>query len=66
MTPYELRFQIFQQAQGLAEAQFHAEFEIIERWNENNTAKRIYPKFPSLNVVLEKANIINNFVSDTK
>jgi len=66
MTPYELRFQIFQQAQGLAEAEFHAAFETAERWNEKNTVKMEYPEFPSMNVVLEKADIINNFVSETK
>jgi len=67
MTPYELRFQIFQQAQGLAESKFQAEFEEAERWNESidkNGGIRVeYPKFPSFHTIETLADRINDFVS---
>jgi len=67
MTPYELRFQIFQQAQGLAESQFQAEFEEAERWNqrvaEYGGVSAEYPKFPSFHKIETLADRINDFVS---
>jgi len=67
MTPYELRFQIFQQAQGLAESQFQAEFEEAERWNQSvdkhGGVSVEYPKFPSFHKIETLADRINDFVS---
>ena len=63
MTPYELRFEIFQQAQGLAESEFHAAFETAERWNEKNTVKMDYPEYPTFESIRQLAEKINNFVS---
>lgn len=65
MTPYELRFEIFRQAECLVETQFSSEMEIAQRWNDNpdNTIKMDYPKFPSFEEIEKLANKINEFVS---
>jgi hypothetical protein len=68
MTPYELRFEIFKQAYNMLNDQFSVEYDTIHAWNEDirNTVKMDYPAFPSLGEVLERADIINSFVSETK
>lgn len=65
MTPYELRFEIFKQAYNMLNDQFSVEYETARCWNENskNNVTMDYPEFPSLNRVLEQAEIINTFVS---
>jgi hypothetical protein len=63
MTPYELRFEIFKQAMGLAEDEFHAEYNLVEQWNDKNTVKMDYPNFPTYEKIEALANKINNFVS---
>lgn len=68
MTPYELRFEIFKQSYNMLNDQFSVEYDTARCWNEdvNNTVKMDYPEFPSLGLVLEQADIINSFVSETK
>ena len=68
MTPYELRFEIFKQAYNMLNDQFSVEYDTIHAWNEDirNMVKMDYPAFPSLGEVLERADIINSFVSETK
>ena len=64
MTPYELRFEIFKQAYNMLNDQFSIEYDTASRWNEQvNRLDLEYPKFPTLNQVLEQAEIINDFVS---
>ena len=67
MTPYELRFEIFKQAYGLAQDEYAAEFETASRWNNNIDTLggfRIdYPKFPSFHKIETLADRINDFVS---
>jgi len=68
MTPYELRFEIFKQAYIMLNDKFSIEYDTARCWNEEvkNTVKMDYPEFPTLGKVLEQANIINSFVSETK
>lgn len=68
MTPYELRFEIFKQSYNMLQDQFSIEYDTVVRWNEdsNNTVKMDYPEFPTLGDVLDRADIINSFVSETK
>ena len=68
MTPYELRFEIFKQAYNMLNDKFSVEYDTARCWNEDskNTVKMDYPDFPSLGEVLERASIINSFVSDSK
>ena len=63
MTPYELRFEIFKQAQSLADQEFHASFNLADEWNKNNSVKMDYPTFPSYEEIEELATKINDFVS---
>lgn len=63
MTPYELRFQIFKQAVGLAQDEYHASYELVALHNENSSKKWDYPPFPSFEKIEQLAEKINNFVS---
>ena len=65
MTPYELRFEVFKQAYAMMNDQFSIEYDTARVWNDNskNTVKIDYPEFPTLDKVLEQAQIINDFVS---
>ena len=63
MTPYELRFNIFQEAEALADRQYQSEYAAVTMWNENNSEKREYPTFPTFEYIQQLAENINNFVS---
>ena len=67
-TPYELRFEIFKQAYNMLNDQFTIGIDTAQYWNENskNTVKMDYPEFPTLEDVLKQAQVINDFVSETK
>ena len=64
MTPYELRFGIFKQANGLAQDEYHAAFTVAEQWNQLNSVKMDYPDFPSYEQIESLADKINEFVSN--
>jgi hypothetical protein len=64
MTPYELRFEIFKQAQALSDNQYHTKLECILREKENNPNLEInYPEYPSYEYIEQLAEKINEFVS---
>lgn len=64
MTPYELRFKIFEQAQSLAEQQYFTKWSYVDRKREiDSTYKEDYPQFPSYDYIEELAEKINSFVS---
>jgi hypothetical protein len=63
MTPYELRFEIFKQANSLAQDEYHANFALADEWNKNNSVKMDYPTFPTYDEVEDLAFKINEFVS---
>lgn len=64
MTPYELRFEIFKQAQTLAEFRYHADMGIIERRKELNPGNsEDYPTYPTFEYIQKIAEDINAFVS---
>ena len=64
MTPYQLRFEVFKQAYNMMNDQFNIEYDTAREWNEKvNRIDLEYPQFPTLNQVLEQAEIINDFVS---
>jgi hypothetical protein len=62
MTPYELRFEIFKQAMGFAEDEFHANYNLAEMWNKDKNVMD-YPEFPTYEEIEALADKINNFVS---
>jgi len=68
MTPYELRFEIFKQAYNMLNDQYSIEMDTARYWNANsgNSVKVDYPGFPTLKEVLQQAQVINDFVSETK
>jgi hypothetical protein len=67
MTPYELRFEIFKQSYNMLNDEFCVKYDTAREWNQHIGKQELeYPAFPSLGEVLERADIINNFVSDTK
>jgi hypothetical protein len=63
MNPYELRFEIFKQANGLAQDEYHAAFTVADQWNQLNSVKLDYPDFPSYEQIEALAERINSFVS---
>ena len=64
MTPYQLRFEVFKQAYNMMNDQFSIEYDTARVWNDKvDNLELEYPDFPSLEKVLEQAEIINNFVS---
>jgi hypothetical protein len=64
MTPYELRFEIFKQAYNMLNDKFIIEYDTIKYWNEHEFGHtKECPDFPTLEQVLEQAEVINNFVS---
>jgi predicted RNA-binding protein (virulence factor B family) len=64
MTPYELRFKIFEQAQTLADQEYHTRFAYVDRKKElDPTFNEDYPQYPTYGYIENLANKINNFVS---
>jgi hypothetical protein len=74
MTPYELRFEIFKQAQYYHEVEYTSTNEVYQRQtalyvtDKTGTAAKPEPKpqYPTFNQILETANKINKFVSEDK
>lgn len=71
MTPYELRYKIFETAIGLAEGQALHKKEIadslISKDVDEDIVKRYvdyYPSYPSLEEITSIARDINKFVTD--
>jgi|TARA_R110000868_G_scaffold22680_2_gene92883 hypothetical protein len=63
MTPYELRFEIFKQAQTLADQEFHTVWQSIDRKNQSDGTSLKYPTYPSYEQIEKLAEKINAFVS---
>jgi hypothetical protein len=63
MTPYELRFEIFKQAYAMLSDNYHVEFAKAECTNDGKLPKEFDSKYPTLQDVLNQAEIINDFVS---
>ena len=65
MNPYELRFEIFKQAQTLADQEYHTQYATIAMLNESpkNSVMMDYPKYPSYEYIEKLAERINTFVS---
>jgi len=66
VTPYELRFNIFQEAEALADRQYQSEYAAVTMWNEkqcNSNNWKEFPTFPTFEYIQQLAENINNFVS---
>jgi hypothetical protein len=64
-TPYELRFEIFKQAYNMLQDSFATKFEVVEK-SGNKLPENFADSYPTLDDVINQANIINSFVSETK
>ena len=65
-TPYELRFEIFKQAYAMLSDNYHVDFAKAECSNGGKLPEGFDSKYPSLSDVLIQAQVINDFVSETK
>jgi len=72
MTPYELRFEIFRQAQKLVEYDYEQkvyDYNLnLDRFYDDKGEKpdpKSKPEYPTFQVMLETANKINKFVSES-
>lgn len=64
MTPYELRFQIFESAKEVADRTFYTKIEEYERMKDYANLKPYdCPTYPSVEDIIELADKINEFVS---
>ena len=65
MNPFELRFSIFNTAKDLLFKQHESNLVLWESLSEASKASSaLYPKFPTIDEIVEKALEINKFVSD--
>jgi hypothetical protein len=62
MTPYELRFEIFKQANNLVQDKYHAAFARAEMLSKNDPNVE-FPDFPTYEKIEALAEKINTFVS---
>jgi hypothetical protein len=65
-TPYQLRFEIFKQSYNMLQDEFANLVHIADQKVALDMNDFDYPESPTLNQVLQQAEIINNFVSNTK
>ena len=76
MTPFEIRLELLKMAQGMLEADYFGQREIIANQyavdcdaaklrGENPPKHPGYPPFPSESEVIAKAATLNTFVSNT-
>ena len=64
MTPFELRFNIFNSAKDLLETQYKANMANWEAMNKiSKEVTELAPKYPTLDEIIDKAIEINRFVS---
>jgi hypothetical protein len=65
MTPYELRFSVFNAAKDFLEQQYKANLAVWEALDTaTKNAAELAPKFPTMEEIIEKSIEINKFVSD--
>ena len=65
MTPYELRFSVFNAAKDFLEQQYKANLAVWEALDTvTKNAADLAPKFPTMEEIIEKSIEINRFVSD--
>ena len=66
MTPYELRFEIFKQSYSMLQDEFVHYVNIADQKFAVDMNDFNWPEPPTLEQVLSQAEVINNFVSETK
>ena len=67
VSPFELRFSIFNTAKDLLIKQHEANLAAWEMLNmSSKKAEEVSPKFPTIEEIVEKAIEINKFISETQ
>jgi predicted peroxiredoxin len=65
VSPFELRFNIFNTAKNLLETQYQAQMDAWKLLDKTSKeAAELAPKFPTIEEIVDKAIEINKFVSD--
>ena len=65
-TPYQLRFEIFKQSYNMLQDEFVHYVNLADQKVALDMNDFDYPEPPTLDQVLKQAEIINNFVSETR
>jgi len=66
-TPYELRFEIFKQAYTMLQDNYNYQIEVGQRQNPSGLLPANFDAhYPTISDVLLQAEVLNNFVSETK
>ena len=65
-TPYELRFEIYQQAYAQLCDAYQSKWQVAESQNDGKLPADFNATPPSLDEILKVSSIINDFVSETK
>ena len=65
-TPYQLRFEIFKQSYNMLQDEFVHYVNLADARVALDMNDFDYPEPPTLDQVLKQAEIINNFVSETR
>jgi hypothetical protein len=65
-TPYQLRFEIFKQSFNMLQYEFDHFVNLANQRVALDMNDFDYPEPPTLDQVLKQAEIINNFVSETR
>ena len=65
-TPYQLRFEIFKQSYSMLQDEFVHLVNLADQRVALDMNDFDYPEPPTLDQVLKQAEIINNFVSETR
>ena len=64
-TPYQLRFEIFKQSYNMLQDEFLHYVNLADQKVALDMNDFDYPEPPTLDQVLQRADVINNFVSQT-
>jgi hypothetical protein len=76
MTPYEIRLELLKMAKDMLLDDFHSQKDILQQqWQTEVAAAQIagttspnhpdLPNFPTEDAIIKKAEVLNNFVSQT-
>ena len=65
-TPYQLRFEIFKQSYNMLQDEFLHYVNLADQKVALDTNDFDYPEPPTLEQVLKQAEVINDFVSETR
>lgn len=63
MTPFELRFDIYNEAKALLTEEYYAKIDVLKQ-SQKDFEPESYPRFPNFEDIFALAEKINKFVSE--